>query len=164
MPPRHLLPLKADDPPRGRILVVEKDVTRALELQRLLRDLDYRVLGPASSSQEARQMIERARSAGTMPIDCALLDVNVPGIADVGKQLAAEAIRFIWVAPAGELPTGRLDAPLLSLPCHRRALFDAVTRRIAGTREFEGEPGLSRRSTYPKPPPQEVWPRVWPQL
>jgi CheY-like chemotaxis protein len=157
-PLRQRLCLAAEDPPRGRILVVDSDVASALELQRLLRDLGYRVVGPASSSHEARQIIDRAHS--NAPISCALLDVRAPGIAEIAEQLDAEAIPFLWTARPGDGPPRRRDAPVLAMPCDRRTLSIAVARRIRGQHGGERLESM----IYPKPPPQEAWPRVWPQL
>src|SRR5437764_9883537 len=59
-PPRRLpLEAAAEDPPRGRILVVDEDTGATLELQRVLREAGYRVVGPAASAAEAKRLAER---------------------------------------------------------------------------------------------------------
>jgi len=96
-----------------------------------LRELGYRVVGPATSALEARQMINRNISAGR-PFDCALVHVKTPGVAMIASQLASAAIPFVWIARAGEEAPRHLQGPLLPLPCDREALLTVVTRRIAG--------------------------------
>jgi len=145
-----------EEPPRGRILVVEKDVSAALALQKLLRDLGYRVIGPAGSAIEAGQLMERTPLQ--WPIDCALLSAGLEDAAHVAYRLRERDIPIAWIVPRGVatpvLPAAT-DEPVLRTPIDREALFGTVDRVV----------GRSGRSgSYPKPPPQEAWPRTFPQL
>ena len=164
VPPRQLLHLQAEEPPRGRVLVVENEVSSALELQRLLRDLGYLVVGPARSADEAQQMVDRIGRL-RRPVDCALLDVQAAGVADLAARLACQGIAFIWVAPAGGIPPSHPEAARLELPCNRHALLGALSRETARKHRAGGDrAACPSRLMYPKPPPQEAWPRIWPQL
>jgi len=154
-PPRHLpLQKAADDPPRGRILVVENDAAAALSLQRLLQGSGYRVVGPAGCAEEAVRLIERGRG---QPITCAMLSADVADVGSIADRLDVLGIPYIWVSEIADaiLPAARADAPLLRKPVGRSEVLEALdeaTRRNAG------------RRWYTVPPPQPVWPRVFPQL
>lgn len=145
----------AGDPPRARILIAWDDVAAALRLQRLLRELDYAVVGPTASGDEAEQLI--AKSAVRRPIDCALIHVGLPGATAIADRLAAESVPFVWLVPDRDaaVPATHALAPVLDRPFDRAALIaamDAAERQQAGSR------------LYRTPPPQAAWPRVFPQL
>jgi len=154
-PPR-LLPLQkaADDPPRGRILVVENDAAAALGLQGLLQDAGYRVVGPAGCAEEAVRLIERGHG---QPITCAMLSADVADVGPLADRLEALSIPYIWVSEAANaiLPAVHAYAPLLRKPFGRGELLEALDE---ATRQGAG------RRCYAIPPPQPVWPRVFPQL
>jgi CheY-like chemotaxis protein len=156
-PPPRRLPLQAgEEPPRGRILVVEKDVSAALALQKLLRDLGYRVIGPAGSALEASQLMER--TPVQWPIDCALLSARLEDAAHVAYTLRGRGIPIAWVVPRGAstpVIPATADEPVLRMPIDRDTLFSTVDRVLGR---------FGRSSSYPKPPPQEAWPRIFPQL
>lgn len=59
------------DLPHGKVLVVVDDAIMALDLQRLLHEAGYRVVGPATTVVEIQGMIQRG------DIDCAILDLDV---------------------------------------------------------------------------------------
>ena len=60
VPGRHLpMSALADDPPRGRILVVANEAPLVLDVQRALRDAGYRAVGPAPSAGEAERFHAR---------------------------------------------------------------------------------------------------------
>jgi CheY-like chemotaxis protein len=59
------------DLPRGKVLVVVDDAIVALDLQRLLHEAGYRVVGPATTVAEIQRMIQRG------DIDCAIVDLDV---------------------------------------------------------------------------------------
>src|ERR1044071_7763344 len=60
--------LSALDLPQRKVLVAVEDAVLALNLQRLLHDAGYRVIGPATAVGDFQRMIERGN------IDCAVLD------------------------------------------------------------------------------------------
>ncbi len=63
--------LKASDWPNGRILIVGPQAVIALDLQRILRDAGYRVVGPVATAAEARRLIDRG------PIDGSIVDLDL---------------------------------------------------------------------------------------
>ena len=157
LPLPRMLPMQktASDPPRARILIAWDDAVSALRLQRLLRELDYAVVGPAASREEAEQLI--ARSTVCCPIDCALVHVGLPGAAAIADRLGAESMPLAWLVPDRDavLPAAHSHAPVLDRPFDRVALvaaLDAAERQQAS------------RRLYRTPPPQAAWPRVFPQL
>ena len=76
------------DLPQGRVLVVVDDAVMALDLQRLLHDAGYRVIGPATTVAEIQRMIERG------DIDCAILDLDVDRRGDLLARHALAAQAF----------------------------------------------------------------------
>ncbi len=150
------LPVAADDPPHERILVAWDDSEAALRLQRLLRELGYRVVGPAASRDEAERLI-----AGPLrprpPLDCALVHVGLPEAAGLVDRLANDAVPLVWLVPDRDavLPAVHADVPILDRPFDRAALVAAIE---------EAQTRHPARRFYPVPPPQPVWPRVFPQL
>jgi DNA-binding response OmpR family regulator len=152
-----MLPLQkaASDPPRARILIAWDDAAAALRLQRLLRELDYAVVGPTASRDEAEQLV--ARSAVRRPIDYALVHVGLPWATDIADRLAAESVPFIWLVPDRDsaLPADHSHVPALEQPFDRAGLVAAIdaAERLQASRRL-----------YRTPPPQAVWPRVFPQL
>ena len=147
----------ADDPPRARILVVEHDASVALCLQGLLREAGYRVVGPAASIEEAERLTAHGR------IDGAVIDLQVHGAVPMAlaDHLADRGIPFVWLTdvPSAPLPKAHADVPSVTKSCAPESLIDALERAMSrkGT-------ALRQQSWYPVPPPQPVWPRVFPQL
>jgi CheY-like chemotaxis protein len=156
-PPRRLGLVKAAaEPPRGRVLVVEPDATTALALQRLLRELNYHIVGPAESAAEATRFFNRIPDY--WPIDCALLDLQCAEGAGLAARLRSRDVPIVWIARGGpreDLPTVPWPAPILSMPTDRDTLLETIRR--------ESRP-IGTAVPYVKAPPQEAWPRVFPQL
>lgn len=144
--------LTATDPPRGRILVVEPQPAIALDLQRMLGDAGYRVVGPVGTAAEARQLIDRA------PVDCALLDLDSHAVSAIG-ELSERGIPIVALASASvqDLPEVLRDRPLVRKPCRRDELLEAIERALAGSSD-------SGQVAYRLSPPPIPWPRVMPQL
>ena len=157
----RMLPVQraADDPPRARILIAWDDSEAALQLQRLLRELDYAVVGPAGSREEVERLIAPAagRRPIARPIDCALVHVGLPEAAAIADGLADETVPLVWLVPDRDavLPAAHAYAPILDRPFDRAALVGAIDE--AARRQ-------ASRRLYPVPPPQAAWPRVFPQL
>jgi CheY-like chemotaxis protein len=156
--PQRQLPRTAlvDDPPRGRILVVTDKAPLALDVQSVLRGAGYRAVGPAASAGEAEWLI------GRRPLDGAVVDLQLEdgAAAIVADRLAHSGIPFVW-----------LTEPLLDAIPRTHAFALAVTKPFKGEdlihaleRALSSDRGSSADSFYPVPPPQEVWPRVFPQL
>ena len=151
--PTHTAP---EDPPRDRILMASTDAAAALEVERLLREAGYRLIGPAGSLAEVERLVQRP----AMPrpaINCALVDLDLPDAAAVAERLAGEAVPLVWLTSHGAavLPPHQSHAPVLPMPADRSALLAAIdtAMRQAGRAGF-----------YPVPPPQPVWPRIFPSL
>ncbi|WP_428669145.1 hypothetical protein [Reyranella sp.] len=156
-PQRHLpRTALADDPPRGRILVVTREAQLALDVQRILRCAGYRAVGPAASADEADRL------TGRRPIDGAVVDLQLEDDAAsvVADRLAGDNIPFVWLAdtPLGGIPRSNPFVPVVAKPITGEQLIRALERALASRHR------AGARSFYPVPPPQEVWPRVFPQL
>ena len=155
-PPRRLPARLADDPPLGRILVIEDNAVVALDLQRILREAGYRVVGPASSLSDAERLIARG------PIDCALLDIDLEAgrAAAMADRLDRAGIPFVFVTSDSrrDLPDKHAGRPVVAKPCTKDRVLEAVKRAMsAGADEESG-------IWYPTAPPSVSWPRVFPQL
>jgi DNA-binding NtrC family response regulator len=156
MPPRRLPARLADDPPLGRILVIEESAVVALDLQRILREAGYRVVGPAPSVTDAERLIARG------PIDCAVLDLDLKGdkafaLAD-HLDLCGIPIVFATGDPHRNLPEERAHRTFIAKPYVKEQVLEAVERAISG--RAAGHGGI----WYPMAPQTISWPRVFPQL
>lgn len=156
--PRRAPPVPlAHDWPNGRILVVGPRAVVALDLQRILRDAGYRVVGPVATAAEARRLIDRA------PLDGAIVDLDLdPAAASAIVELLDDAgipAVFLSGAALQELPERHRDRPLVHKPYTGAGLLTAL-RRALEKAEDEGEGGFA----YPISPPPMPWPRVFPQL
>ena len=157
LPLPRMVPIQrsASDPPRARVLIAWDDTAAALRLQRLLRELDYAVVGPAASRDEAEQLI--AKSTVPCRLDCALVRVGLPGATEIADRLTTESVPFVWLVPEldAALPATHSHVPILDRPFDRVALVAAMDE--AGRQQ-------ASRLLYRTPPPQAAWPRVFPQL
>lgn len=156
LPRRLPLQKAAADPPRARILIAWADTEAALRLQRLLRDIDYAVVGPVGSPGEVEALIARRAAVGR-PIDCALVHAGLADAGAIADRLDEHAVPLVWLVPDCDaaLPPGHAQAPVLDRPFDRAALVAAIDE--AARRQ-------ASRRLYPIPPPQDAWPRVFPQL
>jgi len=153
-PPRAVSLQKAAGGSVGpHVLLLEDDAAAALEVQQLLCEGGYRVVGPATSSEEAERII----TAGQRPIYCALLGACVPGAGTVADLLVARGVPMVWVAAgtSDAFSWDRRVEPVLRNPIGPRELHDAIERSARK---------VASRQGYATPPPQTVWPRVFPQL
>jgi CheY-like chemotaxis protein len=110
------------------ILVVEDEALIAMDLQALLEDAGYRVLGPANSSAAALALID-----GDQP-DVALLDVNLGrsdafGVASILTERKTQVI-FLTGHTAHKLPPAHRHLPLVSKPYLPQVLLQAVERAL----------------------------------
>ena len=142
----------AGNPPGPHVLVVEDDASAALEIQQRLRECGYRVVGPAGSPDEAQRLV----ALGRRPIHCALLAACMPNAAAAADDLLGRGIPVVWIASASDAYSwDRRDEPVLRQSFAPEELRDAIERASAQ---------VARRRLYVTPPPQTVWPRVFPQL
>ena len=141
-PQRHLPRIAlADDPPRGRILVVADQPALALQVQGILRAAGYRAVGPAGSATETERLIER-------PIHGAILDAQLGEASRVAVRLAHAGIPFVWLT--GESTGALIGAPAVTKPIKGSDLITALERALSSESRF------TRRRFYPVPPPQHL--------
>ena len=108
----------------ARILVVEDEALIAMDLQALLEDAGYSVLGPANSSAAALAIIDANEP------DVALLDVNLGrsdafGVATILTERKTQVI-FLTGHTAHKLPPAHRHLPLVSKPYLPHVLLQAV--------------------------------------
>jgi CheY-like chemotaxis protein len=150
--PRQHLPrvALADDPPRGRILVAADQPSVVLEVQRMLRNAGYRAVGPAGSPEEAARLTARG------PIDAAIVDLGMRSAASVASKLREEGIACVWLADE----SAKAPAPgeIVRKPDLQASLIEVLERVLFSRHAGAGQ------DFYPVPPPQPVWPRIFPPL
>ena len=110
--------------PNASVLVVEDEALIAMDLQALLEEAGYRVLGPANSTAAAMALL-----AGCNP-DVALLDVNLgrSDVFGVANELAARKTKVIFLTghTAQKLPLAHRHRPLVAKPYLPHVLLQAV--------------------------------------
>ena len=119
--------------PRGRVLVAVEDVILTFDLQRLLREAGYCLVGPAASATEIQRMIQRG------DIDCAILDLDVDRRAPlpIADLLAFADVPFVYLTTGvfGPVPPRHRQRPVVEKPMSRDALLAAVGTAVATSRE-----------------------------
>ncbi|MBY0329969.1 MAG: response regulator [Acetobacteraceae bacterium] len=112
--PRHRHTLRGK-----RILVVEDEALVAMLMEDGLADAGAEVVGPASSVEQALELVEWA-AARTGGLDAAVLDINLQGtvVAPVADRLAALGVPIIFATGYGKgVDRGAHGAaPLLTKP------------------------------------------------
>jgi CheY-like chemotaxis protein len=110
------------------VLVVEDEALIAMDLQALLEDAGYRVLGPANSTAAAMALL-----AGNEP-DVALLDVNLgrSDVFGVANELAMRKTKLIFLTghTAQKLPQAHRHRPLVAKPYLPHVLLQAVQQAL----------------------------------
>jgi CheY-like chemotaxis protein len=110
------------------VLVVEDEALIAMDLQALLEDAGYRVLGPANSTAAAMALL-----AGNEP-DVALLDVNLgrSDVFGVANELATRKTKLIFLTghTAQKLPQAHRHRPLVAKPYLPHVLLQAVQQAL----------------------------------
>ena len=146
------LALAASEPPFGRLLVFEDETVIALDLQRILRDAGYRIVGPASSLAEVRALVSRGRLDGAV-ID---LDVQLQAGIEVADLLADAGIPFVLLATGREAVPGRHAArPFVEKPYSSGRLLEALDQVSGGRRPAAVPSALAGKVSFP---------RIFPQL
>ena len=111
------------------VLVVEDEALIALDLQALLEDAGYRVLGPANSSAVAFSLLEANQP------DVALLDVNLgrADAFDIADRLATQNTKLIFLTgyTVQMLPPAHRHRPLVSKPYLPNMVLQAVGDALA---------------------------------
>jgi PAS domain S-box-containing protein len=82
---------------RKRILLVEDESLIAMMMEQILRDLDFDVVGPFGSVQEALASVDRE------PVDAAILDINLGGemAYPIGRVLRSRKVPFVFMTGYG---------------------------------------------------------------
>jgi len=118
-------------PERATVLVVEDEALIAMDLQWLLEEAGYRVLGPANSTAAAMALLD-----GIEP-DVALLDVNLgrSDVFGVANELATRKTRLIFLTghTAQKLPQAHRHRPLVAKPYLPHILLQAVALAVSQT-------------------------------
>ena len=114
-----------------RLLVVEDELLVALDIETILSDAGLIVIGPASSAEEALELI-----VGSPP-DAALIDANLSGqpIDAVAQALSDRGIPFAYVTgyDRESLPRNH-PAPIVTKPFDADQLLAAARRLLAADR------------------------------
>ena len=120
---------------RGTVLVVEDEALIAMDLQSLLEEAGYRVMGPANSTASAMALL-----LGNEP-DVALLDVNLgrSDVFGVANELATRKTRLIFLTghTAQKLPEAHRHRPLVAKPYLPHVLLQAVELALSTTEPTE---------------------------
>jgi CheY-like chemotaxis protein len=112
-----------------RVLILEDDPLLALDLEDFLIDLGAKVVGPASSVEQALLHIETG-------LDLAVIDLNLRGTYSfpVIERLRAKGVPFVVCSGYAELPETRnrlSGVYLLPKPCDFEKLRDALLDQVA---------------------------------
>lgn len=114
----------------GSVLLVEDEPLIAYEIESLLTDDGFTVVGMASTLEDA------LRAAAEAEAGVALLDVNIEGrsIAPVAEILKRRGIPFALVTgyDRGDLPPEMSEEALVSKPISGEALLQTVRRLLEG--------------------------------
>ena len=152
-PGRSPAPVAAMSPPRSRVLLIADRAVIALDLQRALREAGYRIVGPASSVEQAKRLLTR------FAIDCAIVDLDGLGAEASGAPDLLEQFGIPFVILTGRMdpPAAHAGRPRIHKPFDRDEVAEAIERAIARQADDDRPP-------YPVAPPTVTWPRVIPQL
>lgn len=127
-----------------KALLVEDEAIVAMDIELKLEQLGFEIVGTASSTREARELLAR-----TAP-DIALLDANLHGerVDAVAEALSNRAIPFAFATGYGReaLPDGFRDHEVLSKPFSDARLVNVLSR-LAGRALADRE---QRQSTSSK--------------
>jgi CheY-like chemotaxis protein len=152
-PGRTPASLAVSDPPRGKILLVGQQAVIALDLQRILRDAGFRLVGPATTPEQLERLTDR------ISVDCAIVDLQADretALAAI-EALESAGVPCVCLADQGSSLPDTASASLVRKPYSRDGLLAAIERAMVeerGRQHFQ----------YPVPPPVRHWPRVFPQL
>ncbi len=147
--------LAAAEPPRGRVLVFEDETIVALDLQRILREAEFRVVGPATSLEEAKALLARARTG--LRIDAAVIDLEAAAerVEEVADLLKQAGIPLVLLAGArNRVPPALSHERLIEKPCEAGTLVKAIEEAIAGRDGAVVYPIAAARLSFPRVLPQ----------
>jgi DNA-binding response OmpR family regulator len=112
------------------VLVVEDDALLAYALAGNLRDVGYRVIGPAANLAAAKRLLADNK------IDVACLDVRLgesETSVPLAHSLAALGIPFVFLTayPVAYLPIDMRDRPKLDKPFEPEVLVEKISQLVA---------------------------------
>jgi CheY-like chemotaxis protein len=143
------------DLPQGKVLMVVDDAVVALDLQRLLREAGYRVVGPVTTVSEVQRAIERGA------IDCAIVDLDVDRRAPlpIADLLAFADVPFVYLSTGvlGPPPVWHRHRLLVEKPFTREAVLAALEKATARPREVANDNRWQGGVVVP-------WTRVYPPI
>lgn len=116
-----------------RFLIVEYEPIVALDLQVTLIDAGCIVVGPCSTADSARQLIDAARIDGALIGMTPGFEVPASGVdLCVADTLAAQGIAFVLFSgrPIGRAPERHRHRPLIAKPFVRADLLAALERAM----------------------------------
>src|SRR5690348_8205439 len=110
------------------VLVVEDEFLIAMDLEAMLKEHGWRVLGPTATVAEALQLLD----GGETP-DIALLDVNLRGstVVPVAEVLRERSVPIVLASAydrAGLIAEVLAELPNVGKPVHQRHLLSALER------------------------------------
>ncbi|MDQ0466582.1 PAS domain S-box-containing protein [Caulobacter ginsengisoli] len=110
----------------GRVLVVEDDALVAMDLCEQLAALGWEIIGPATTLEEAAQLL----AASPTP-DIAVLDVNLRGrlVYPLADQLRSRGVPLIFCTGYEQIDARYGDCPVVRKPVSAR-LLDAELRTL----------------------------------
>lgn len=119
-----------------KVLIVEDESLVSMLIEDALADLGCRVAGVASRIDEALD------KAATLPLDAAILDVNLHGkqTAAVAEILKKRGVPFLFATGYGVsgLPGGFQTAPFLQKPFHEADLERVLRQALEFERDKSG--------------------------
>ena len=141
--------------PQGKVLMVVDDAVVALDLQRLLHEAGYRVIGPVTTVAEVQRMIQRG------DIDCAIVDLDVDRRAPlpIADLLAFADVPFVYLTTGvlGPVPTWHRQRPVVEKPFTREAVLAALEKAM-GWRDVADD------NRWPAGGSVVPWERVYPAI
>ena len=144
------------DLPQGKVLVAVNDVVVALDLQRLLHEAGYRVVGPTTNIAEIERIIQRGG------IDCAILDLDVDRRAPlpIADLLDSVDVPFVYLTTGvlAPVPSRHRLTPVVEKPFTRESLLATVEKALARPREVAND------NRWPANASVVPWARVYPPL
>jgi len=110
-----------------RVLIVEDEPLVAMELGDQLAELDWQVVGPATTIEEASRLLEE----GPLP-DVAVLDLNLRGrlVYPIADRLRAAGVPIVFCTGYEQVELKYRDCPVVRKPV-KIDLLDAELSRLA---------------------------------
>ncbi|MFE0756958.1 response regulator [Inquilinus sp. NPDC058860] len=125
--------------PRPRVLVVEDEFLLALNLEQLITELGFEVVGPVASLQDA------ARCADKETLDAAILDIQLQSgerVYPIADILLWRHIPHMFMSARGHdaIEPAYAEIPLLSKPLQLVDLRLGLRRLLASAADGAGGP------------------------